>query len=82
MVGFQRMNVPASHSEDDKIVRWCWKKNEGGTKPKSVACNEMNAEGMKIRSWWLIRPETNAYIYMSVRLCVRVPVGVRTMVRA
>lgn len=38
-----------------------WKKRtKGGKEPKSVACNEMNAEGM------MVRPEMYAYIYVGV----------------
>lgn len=48
------------------------KKNEGGTKPKSVACNEMSAEGMEIRSWWLDQAgDESIYIYASLSaVCV------------
>lgn len=79
MIGFQRRNVPASHSEDDKDSQIGWKKNEGGKKPKSVACNEMRAEGMEIRSWWLDQAGDEC-IYICMRVCVvsrcRVPVCV------
>lgn len=56
------------------------KKSEGVKEPKSVACNEMNAEGMKIESWWsgrrcmhiYISIYLGAYMRISLLVCVHV----------
>lgn len=62
------MNVPASRSEDDKDSQMRLEKNEGGKKPKSVACNEMNAEGRDEDQIMLAQQAGDECIYIRASL--------------